>query len=56
MNNGKLRLFLKYLKDNNIIFEYENLFDKVFDFQKLITLSKKDMDDIFNSLYPTVRL
>lgn len=56
MNNGKLRLFLKYLKDNNIIFEYENLFDKVFDFQKLITLSKKDMDDIFNNSYPTIRL
>ena len=57
MVNKDLKEFLKFLKKENIINEYENLFDKIFDFSELLKLSKEDISTIvFNKELSAVRL
>lgn len=50
MLNYKLKTFLKYLRNNKIIEEYEFLFDKIFDFNKLLDLSGESISRICKSL------
>ena len=42
MINKELKDFLKFLKKEKVIEKYEELFDEVFDFDKLITFNKLD--------------
>lgn len=49
MVNKDLKEFLKFLKKENIINEYENLFDKIFDFSELLKLSKEDISTIVSN-------
>lgn len=48
MLNYKLKTFLKYLRTNRIIEEYETLFDKMFDYSKLLDLNDKSVERIYN--------
>lgn len=57
MINKDLKEFLKYLKKENIIEEYEMLFDRLFDFTDLFKLNRKDISNIIvNKGLSAVRL
>ncbi len=49
MLNFKLKMFLKYLRSNRIIEEYEMLFDKMFDYSKLLDLSDDSVERIYSN-------
>lgn len=49
MLNYKLKIFLKYLRSNRIIEEYELLFDKMFDYSKLLDLNDDSVNRIYNN-------
>lgn len=46
MNNKSMKKFLRYLRNNKIIELYENFFDKMFDFEKLLYFDEKDVKEL----------
>lgn len=56
MQNAQMKKLLLFLRENNVINEYETLFDKVLNFELLFKLKNSDVTDIINSDMPSVRL
>ena len=52
----RIRDFLVYLRDNNVIRKYEDLFDTIFNFESLFKLSDIDILYIVKSDMPEIKL